>query len=426
MEKFLIEGGYSLKGQVSVSGNKNEALPVIAACLLAEETVVLENVPRIGDVEIMLSIIDDLGAQIQEISKNEIAICCKNLKNIELDKEKCASLRASILLAGPLLARFGSVKLPPPGGDVIGRRRLDTHFLIFRELGANIESEKNYLIESKELFGKDIFLDEPSVTATENALMTAVLAKGETILRNAACEPHVSGLANMLVSMGAQISGIGTNILKISGIEKLCGTKHKIGSDYLEIGSLISLAAVTNSEIKIENVDTFDLNVIDSTYRKLGIHFQISNNEVFVPADQPLRIQSDFSGDIPKIYDGPWPAFPSDLMSISIVTATQANGTVLFFEKMYESRLFFVDYLIAMGAKIVLCDPHRIVIVGPSQLFGSRLQSPDIRAGMSLIIAALCAEGESSIYNIKQIDRGYENLEQKLQQLGAKIRRVVE
>jgi len=424
MQKFLIEGGFSLKGSVSVSGNKNEALPAIAACLLTDETVILQNVPRIGDVEIMLSIIDELGAEIPEISSNEISISCKNLKNIELEKKKCAALRASILLAGHLLARFGSVKLPPPGGDVIGRRRLDTHFLIFQELGAKIKLENNYIIQSNELVGKDIFLDEPSVTATENALMAAVLAKGKTILRNAACEPHVSGLANMLVSMGAQITGIGTNILKIEGVNKLSGTEHTIGSDYLEIGSLISLAAVTNSEIKIKNVDTFDLNVIESTYRKLGIQFQILNNEVYVPAGQKLEIQSDFSGDIPKIYDGPWPAFPSDLMSISIVSATQANGTVLFFEKMYESRMFFVDYLISMGASIVLCDPHRVVVVGPSQLYGSKMQSPDIRAGMALIIAALCAKGESTIYNIKQIDRGYENLEEKLQSIGAKIRRV--
>lgn len=426
MEKFIIKGGYSLEGSVTVSGNKNEALPAIAACILTDETVVLQNVPRIGDVEMLLEIITDLGAEVEELKHNELSICCKNIKRFAIDKVKSSSLRAAILLAGPLLARFGEITMPPPGGDVIGRRRLDTHFLAFESLGAKVERNQYYFIKSKGLSGQDIFLDEPSVTATENAIMAAVLSKGNTVLRNAACEPHVVGLANMLNSMGARISGVGTNILRIEGVDKLSGAVHKIGADFLEVGSCIVLAAVTNSEITIQNVNPDDLCVIKSTFCKLGIEFTVSGDSVFVPREQQLEIQSDFAGDIPKIDDGPWPAFPTDLMSIIIVAATQAKGVVLVFEKMYDGRMFFVDYLISMGARIVLCDPHRVVVVGPSQLYGSQMQSPDIRAGMALIIASLCAKGESTVYNIRQIDRGYENLETKLQGLGARIRRVGE
>jgi UDP-N-acetylglucosamine 1-carboxyvinyltransferase len=427
MEKFIIDGGHTLRGSVKISGNKNEALPTIAACLLTDEPVILKNVPRIGDVNILLDILQSLGATVIEITPNDLEICCKEIKHAEIDKAEAATLRAAILLAGPLITRFDHVLLPPPGGDVIGRRRLDSHFLALKSLGVTVATmNNNYFFKKSELVGQDIFLDEQSVTATENAIMAAVLAKGQTVLRNAACEPHVTGLVKMLNSMGAKIEGIGTNVLHIEGVEKLHGTEHKIGPDYLEIGGYIVLAAVTNSEITIQNVNPEDLLVIHSTYKKLGIEYDVSNNEIFVPAGQKLAVEPDFAGEIPKIDDGTWPAFPSDLMSMIIIAATQAKGTVLVFEKMYDGRMFFVDYLISMGARIVLCDPHRIVVVGPSQLYGTELQSPDIRAGMALIIAALCAQGESTIYNIRQIDRGYENLEAKLQKLGAKIKRVVE
>jgi len=427
MEKFLIRGRKKLRGSVTVSGNKNEALPAIAACLLTDEPVVLKNVPRIGDVETMLDIMKSQGASIREITRNELEIHCKNIIHEEMDQQKCATLRAALLLAGPLITRFERVVLPPPGGDVIGRRRLDAHFFAFKSLGAKVSVvDKKYLFERSELTGQDIFLDEQSVTATENALMAAVLAKGKTIIRNAACEPHVSGLAKMLNKMGAKISGVGTNILEIEGVGKLSGETHSIGPDYLEAGGYIVLAAITNSEITINRINPGDLCVIHSTFKKLGIEYTVQHDQIVVPAGQKLKIQPDFAGDIPKIDDGTWPAFPSDLMSIVIVAATQAEGTVLIFEKMYDGRMFFVDYLVSMGARIVLCDPHRAVIVGPSKLYGANLQSPDIRAGMALIIAALCAKGESSIYNIKQIDRGYEDLEHKLQGLGADIKRIEE
>lgn len=427
MEKFIIEGGYPLKGSIRVSGNKNEALPAIAATLMTDEPVVLRNVPRIGDVHAMLEIMKGLGAEIREISQNDFEICCKNILKKELDEEKCETLRAAILLAGPMLTRFDDVFLPPPGGDVIGRRRLDDHFLSFKSLGARVEMIGNHFHFTRErLVGQNIFLEEQSVTATENALMAASLAEGTTVLRNAACEPHVSGLANMLNSMGAKVDGIGTNILKIHGVESLKGTEHTIGPDYLEIGGYIALAAVTNSEIYIENINPDDLCVIVPTFRKIGIEFEIRANQVYVHACQKLEIEPDFAGDVPKIDDGPWPDFPTDLLSIVIVAATQAKGTVLIFEKMYDGRMFFVDHLISMGARIVLCDPHRVVVVGRSQLYGSQMQSPDIRAGMALIIAALCATGKSSVYNIRQIDRGYENLEEKLSSLGAHIQRIKE
>ncbi len=427
MEKFLIRGGKKLSGSVTVSGNKNEALPAIAASLLTDEPVILKNVPRIGDVETMLDIMKSQGAAVREIARNELEIQCKNIKHEEMDQQKCATLRAALLLAGPLITRFRRVVMPPPGGDVIGRRRLDAHFLAFKSLGARVSvADKKYVFERAELIGQDIFLDEQSVTATENALMAAVVAKGKTIIRNAACEPHVTGLAELLNKMGARVSGIGTNILEIEGVEKLHGTTHTIGPDYLEAGGYIVLAAITDSEITINHVNPDDLCVTRSTFKKLGIEYHIQDKNILVPGGQKLRIQPDFAGDIPKIDDGAWPSFPSDLMSIVIVAATQAEGTVLIFEKMYDGRMFFVDYLISMGARIVLCDPHRAVIVGPSKLYGTSLQSPDIRAGMALIIAALCAKGESSIYNIRQIDRGYEDLEHKLQVLGADITRVDE
>jgi UDP-N-acetylglucosamine 1-carboxyvinyltransferase len=375
----------------------------------------------------MMNILKSLGASVRELAANDFEICCQEILDSTPDAELCRHLRAAILLAGPLITRFKAVTLPPPGGDVIGRRRLDDHFLAFKSLGAQVgESNRNYFFQRTELTGTDIFLEEQSVTATENALMAAVLAKGKTRLQNAACEPHVVGLCRMLNAMGAQISGIGANILEINGVERLHGIEHTIGPDLLEIGGYIVLAAVTRSALTIEGVNADELRVIRSTYRKLGIDFSVEGNSLFVPADQKMQIQPDFSGDIPKIDDGAWPAFPTDLMSIVIVAATQAAGTALFFEKMYDGRMFFVDHLIAMGARIVLCDPHRVVVVGPTKLFSTQLTSPDIRAGMALVTAALCAEGESMIYNVRQIDRGYENLEAKLRAIGAQIHRVAE
>ena len=424
MDRYIINGGAKLSGTVTPQGNKNEALPVLAACLLTDEPVIVRNVPLIGDVLTMLEILRSLGAEVNELSHSDFEIRCANIRDANIDAEQARSLRAAILLAGPLITRFNTVLLPPPGGDVIGRRRLDDHFMAFQSLGAKVQVDKTYSFKTTQLRGADIFLEEQSVTATENALMAAVLAKGTTTLRNAACEPHVSGLAHMLNSMGAKISGIGTNILVIEGVDRMHGTEHTIGPDLLEIGGYIVLASITNSEITINNVNPDELRVIRSTYRKLGIDFSVNGNQAMVPAGQQLIIQPDFAGDIPKIDDGTWPAFPTDLMSILIVGATQATGTVLFFEKMYDGRMFFVDHLIGMGARIVLCDPHRVVVVGPSQLYGNQVTSPDIRAGMALVIAALCAKGTSTLFNIRQIDRGYEHLETKLQHLGADIQRI--
>lgn len=425
MDRFIIDGGHSLAGTVKIQGNKNEALPALAASLLTDEPVILRNVPRIGDVLGMLDILRDIGVSVTELDENDYQLHSANLRDAQLDEKKCAGLRAAILLAGPLLNRFDHVVLPPPGGDVIGRRRLDDHFMAFKTLGAKVsEIDRKYDIKKNKLYGETIFLEEQSVTATENALMASVLAKGKTVIRNAACEPHVVGLTRMLKKMGAQIEGEGTNILHIKGVKKLGGTDHTIGSDLLEVGGYIVLAAITDSALTIQGANPDELCVINSTYKKLGIHYTIDGLNIIIPEGQNLQIHPDFAGDIPKIDDGTWPAFPTDLMSIVIVAATQANGTVLFFEKMYDGRMFFVDHLIGMGARIVLCDPHRVVVVGPSKLYGTTLHSPDIRAGMALVIAALCAEGQSTIYNVRQIDRGYENLEQKLQKIGAKIKRL--
>jgi len=425
MDKLVIHGKCCLGGAVAPQGNKNEALPVLAACLLTRDSVVLRNVPDIGDVRSMMDIMMTLGATFERLSKNDWRVNCENIETAELDMQKCKSLRAAILLAGPLLSRFQHVLLPPPGGDVIGRRRLDDHFSAFKALGAQVgEVDRQYFFKRTELRGTDFFFEEQSVTATENALMAAVCAHGQTILRNAACEPHVQGLAKLLVKMGADIQGIGSNTLTITGVTELGGAEHTIGPDLLEIGGYMVMAAVTNSAITIQGVVPDEIRVIHSTYKKLGFEYSLDADQLRLPAGQYLQVQPDFGGDIPKIDDGTWPAFPTDLMSMMIVAATQAKGTALFFEKMYDGRMFFVDHLIGMGAQIVLCDPHRVVVVGPSQLYGTTLQSPDIRAGMSLVIAAMCAQGDSTIYNIKQIDRGYENLEGKLQALGADIQRI--
>lgn len=424
MDKFVINGGRKLNGVISVSGNKNEALPALAAALLTDEPVYLSNVPENGDVLTLMGLLRSAGALVERLAPNDFRICCKGVDCSRLDEPRCSSLRAAILLAAPFITRSGDFFLPPPGGDVIGRRRLDSHFSAFESLGVSVtESNRKYHFQRKELRGSNIFLEEQSVTATENILMAASLARGTTMLANCACEPHVAGLGEMLISMGASITGLGTHRIKVDGVKNLSGTEHVISPDYLEACGYIVLAAITGSELTIRNIRSEDLVVTSSAFRKLGIKFDIRENEVFVPGNQSMEVQGDFSGDIAKIDDGPWPALPSDLMSLMIVAATQARGTLLFFEKMYDGRMFFIDYLTAMGAKIILCDPHRAVVVGPSRLLGSDLRSPDIRAGMALILAALCAEGESNIYNVGQIDRGYENLQQKLNGIGADIKR---
>ncbi|HEY4649656.1 MAG TPA: UDP-N-acetylglucosamine 1-carboxyvinyltransferase [Gemmatimonadales bacterium] len=422
--KFLVHGGRPLKGTIRPAGNKNAALPILAATVLADGPVDLDNIPRIRDVETMLALLLDLGATAEWTGTNALRIDTRGLKPKALDPALCAKIRASILLAGPLLARFGSVTLPPPGGDVIGRRRVDTHFLALEHLGASVMVGDRYELEAKSLRGDDIFLDEPSVTGTENALMAAVMAKGRTTLRNAACEPHVQDLARALVAMGAEISGIGSNIYTIEGGRPLSGASYTIGPDHIEIGSFIGLAAVTNGDVTIEPVRSEDLRSTLLGFERLGIRPRIEGNRLSVSPGQERRIRPDLGGHVPKLEDGPWPAFPADVMSTTIVTATQCSGMLLVFEKMFESRLFFVDKLIGMGARIVLCDPHRAVISGPSPLKGGIVESPDIRAGMAMLLAALAADGASTIHNVGQIERGYERIDERLRALGAQIERV--
>jgi len=425
MEKFVIEGGHAIEGCVRPNGNKNEVLPCLAATLLTDEPVTLNNVPRIQDVKVMLRVIEDLGGRYEWEEDHQLRVQTAEVETPELDMELCKKIRSSILFAGSMLGREGQCQLPPPGGDVIGRRRVDTHFLALQELGAEIEvTDDGYVFASEGLEGTDIFMDEASVTATENALMAAASARGATRLQNAACEPHVQGLARMLEKMGARIEGIGTNILEIEGTRDMWGCEHTIGPDYLEIGSFAGLAAITPGDLTIEGVAPEDLRMIRMTFRKIGVETELRGDELFVPGDQEMAIQDDLHGAIPTIDDAPWPQFPTDMMSIAITVATQSEGTVLFFEKMFEGRMFFVDSLISMGARIVFCDPHRVVVAGPSELYGATLESPDIRAGMALLIAALAAQGESTIYNIRQIDRGYERIDEKLRGIGAEIERV--
>lgn len=420
-KKYLIEGGYPLKGKIKPNGNKNAALPIIAATLLTDEEVVLKNIPEIEDVYVMFEILKDIGSSVEKLDSNSYKIKT-NITKTTINQELGKRIRTSILFAGPLIARSGKVELPPPGGDVIGRRRLDTHFLALSELGSRIEITTNFKLSTNRLVGKEIFLDEASVTGTENAVMASVLAEGETVIINAASEPHVQDLCNFLNSMGAKIEGIGSNILKITGVKKLHGTEFKIGTDYMEVGSLIGLAAVTRGEIEITDAEPNNMRMSRLVFGKLGITWETDGKSIFIPSHQELRVQPDIGGMIPKIDDSPWPGFPPDLISIIVVTATQVDGTILVFEKMFESRLFFVDKLVSMGARIILCDPHRAVISGPTRLKGLELTSPDIRAGMALVIAALCAEGTSIIQNVIQIERGYERLPERLSQLGAKIK----
>ena len=422
--QFIVEGGRRLSGTIRPSGNKNAALPIVAAALLTEHPVTLENVPRIRDIETLVELIRSLGPSADWVGQNALRIHAKEVKPAELDRDLSRKIRGSILLAGPLLGRCGRITLPPPGGDIIGRRRLDTHFLALERLGASFELTDMFELETKGLRGADIFLDEPSVTGTENAMMAAVAAKGTTILRNAACEPHVQDLAHFLVGLGATIEGIGTNQLTIHGGASLGPATHRIGPDHIEVGSFIGLAAVTRSTLRIANAGVEHLRSMLMGFARLGIECTIEGDDLVIPADQPRQVQSDLGGHVPTIADQPWPAFPADVMSIIIVTATQCEGMVLVHEKMFESRMFFVDKLISMGARIVLCDPHRAIVSGPSALRAAAVESPDIRAGMAMLLAAMCADGTSTINNVGQIERGYERIDERLNALGANIQRV--
>ena len=424
MHKYRIEGGIPIRGTIAASGNKNAALPCIAATLLSEEPIILRNIPEIEDTGVMLLILQALGASVEKIGEHEWKIDASLIRSSDIPAALSKKIRASILFAGPLVARTGKAIMPPPGGDVIGRRRVDTHFLALQELVARISVEGPFTFTANKLVGADIFLDETSVTATENAVMAAVLAEGHTIINNAASEPHVQDLCNMLVAMGAKISGIGSNILHIDGVKKLHGTDFAIGPDFMEIGSYIGLAAATKGSITITGVKPEDMRPLRVAFGKLGIRWTIEGDALTVALGQEMKVNTDLGGMIPKIDDSPWPGFPPDLTSIMTVVATQVEGTVLIFEKMFESRMFFVDKLISMGARITLCDPHRAVVSGPCTLHGDKLVSPDVRAGMAMVIAALIAHGESEISNVYQIERGYENLVQKLRSLGARIEQV--
>ncbi len=423
-QSFVIEGGQPLGGHVRAAGNKNGALPVLAACLLTSEPVTLTNVPRIRDVDSMIALIQALGADADWVGDNEVRVHAADVSSYELDPVLARRIRASFLLAGPLLARLGRASVPPPGGDVIGRRRLDPHIHAFAELGAEIEIGDRFELRTDGLRAKHIFLDEASVMATENAVMAATLTPGETVIGNAACEPHVQDLCRFLVSLGANIEGIESNVLRIHGVSSLRGGEWRICPEHIEVGSFMGLAAVTGADITIDEIDPRDLAPILPTFERLGVHVEVDGKSIRVPPDQELAILDDLGGQIPKVEDGPWPAFPADLTSIAVIVATQARGTILIFEKMFESRLFFVDKLVSMGARIVLCDPHRAVVTGPAKLYAQQMSSPDIRAGMAMLLAALCAEGTSTIGNIGEIDRGYERIDERLRSLGARIERI--
>src|SRR5216110_2178628 len=421
---FVIRGGRPLSGRVRAAGNKNGALPILAACLLTSEPVVLHNVPRIRDAETMMALLADVGAEVEWSGQNEVRVHAAEIATTDVDEELASRIRASFLLAGPLLARAGRASVPPPGGDVIGRRRLDPHIHALAELGAQIELNGRYEMQTEGLRGRRIFHDEASVMATENAVMAASLAQGETVIGNAACEPHVQDLCRFLRSLGAEIDGIGSNVLTVRGVQRLRGGEWRIACEHIEVASFIGLAAVTGGDVVVEDVVPEDLAPILPSFERLGVHVELDGSTLRVPPGQELVVQDALGGQIPKIEDGPWPAFPADLTSIALAVATQAQGTVLIFEKMFENRLFFVDKLVSMGARIILCDPHRAVVSGPARLFGQRMASPDIRAGMAMLIAGLCAEGISTIGNVGEIDRGYERIDERLRSLGARIERV--
>ena len=424
MQSFVIEGGHPLAGRIRAAGNKNGALPILAACLLTDQPVTLSNVPRIRDAETMVELLAKLGAEAEWTGENEVRVHAAEIASSEIDPQLASRIRASFLLAGPLLARLGRASVPPPGGDVIGRRRLDPHIHALAKLGAEIEIDDRFEMRTSGLAGAEIFLDEASVMATENTVMAASLTPGRTTIGNAACEPHIQDLCRFLVSLGARIEGIGSNVLRIDGVDSLSGGTWRIAPEHIEVASFIGLAAVTGGDITIDEVSAEDLVPIKPAFARLGIHIELNGTSVHVPPGQELVIQDDLGGQIPKIEDGPWPAFPADLTSIAVMVATQARGTILIFEKMFESRLFFVDKLVTMGARIVLCDPHRVVVTGPAKLYGQRMASPDIRAGMAMLLASLCAEGTSTIGNVAEIDRGYERIDERLRGLGAHIERV--
>jgi UDP-N-acetylglucosamine 1-carboxyvinyltransferase len=425
-EKFVIEGGVPLSGTIVPAGNKNGALPILAACLLTEDEVILRNVPRIRDVEAMLLLLQDLGARAEWRGPGEVLVDASTVEHQRVDRELAEKIRASFLLAGPLLARFGRAEMPPPGGDVIGRRRLDPHLDAFRALGATVRDDGAYVkLEAPTgLRPWDFLMDEPSVMATENALMAASLTRGPTVIRNAASEPHVQDLARMLVAMGAAIDGIGSNVMTVHGTTSLRGCTHTIAPDHIEIGSFMALAGVTGGELIVKDTVPEDLRMIRLVFDRLGLRSEVRGADVIVPGNQRLVIRNDVGDYMPKVEDGPWPSFPADLTSIAVALATQAEGSVIIHEKMFENRLFFTDKLQLMGAAITICDPHRAIVVGPRRLHGQRVESPDIRAGMAMLIAALSADGITEIGNIRQIDRGYERIDERLQELGARITRV--
>ena len=424
MEKFVIEGGAPLKGEVTPSGNKNAALPLLAACLLTDEPVVLKNIPQIQDVKVMRKLIESAGASVDELDATSWRVTSRTLEPGRLDPDLCRIIRASILVAGPLSARVGEFKLPTPGGDVIGRRRLDTHILSLRALGVDVQYDRGFKFQADGLRGANILMDEASVTATENAIMAAVTARGDTVIQNAASEPHVQELCRFLNMLGAHIEEIGSNTLHIHGVQKLHGGEFTIGPDYLEVISFVGAAAVTRGSVRVKNAGVGDLKMIAHVFERMGVRWQVDGDDLIVPENQELNITPDLDGAIPEIKTNVWPAFPTDLISIAIMVATQATGSIMFHDWMFSGRMYFTDKLVGMGAKIILCDPYRCLIQGPNQLYGENLESPDIRAGMAILLAALAAKGQSTIRNIVQIERGYEKVDEKLRALGAKIQRV--
>lgn len=426
MEKFIIEGGIPLRGEVTPSGNKNAALPIVAASLLTEEPVILRNVPQIRDVLDMRALLESLGVQVKALSENDWQLTARTLHSADLDPDMCRRIRASILLAGPMLARTGELQIPPPGGDVIGRRRLDTHLLALQALGAQVSYERTLKFKTEKLVGADILLDEASVTATENAIMAAVTAKGKTVIRNAASEPHVQELCHFLNSMGSQIKDIGSNTLHIDGVEQLHGTDHTIGSDLLEVISFVGATVVTHGDVRIRNAGVQHLEMISHVFRRMGVAWEVDGSDLLVSETQPRAIIPDMDGAVPEVKTNVWPAFPTDLISIAITVATQMTGSILFHDWMFSGRMYFTDKLVGMGARIILCDPYRCLVQGPSILYAEKLESPDIRAGMALLLATLAAKGQSTIRNVRQIDRGYEKVDEKMRLLGAKIERIVE
>lgn len=424
MDKFIIEGGVPLNGEVTPAGNKNAALPLVAACLLTDEPVILRNVPRIKDVEVMRNLIESLGASVEDLDATSWRITARDLRPADLDPDLCRRIRASILVAGPMCARIGDFKLSPPGGDVIGRRRLDTHIFALRALGVDVQYDRGFSFQVKELHGADFLMDEASVTATENAIMAAVTAKGDTVIRNAASEPHVQELCFFLNGLGAQIEEIGSNTLHIHGVSKLHGGEFTIGPDYLEVISFVGAAAVTRGNVRVKNAGVRNLGMIAHIFERMGVHWDVEGDDLIVPSNQKLTVIPDLDGAIPEVKTNVWPAYPTDLISIAITVATQASGSIMFHDWMFSGRMYFTDKLVGMGAKIILCDPYRCLIQGPNQLYGENLESPDIRAGMSLLLAALAAKGTSTVRNIGQIERGYQDVDKKFKALGAKIERV--